>query len=80
VYEAWLKAGGDPELVRELIRDWLTANANFLFQEWLKNGGEPAVITDSLQRWMRVHGENPSAKYVRRAWAKAGDAVTNGLA
>jgi hypothetical protein len=77
VYDAWFQAGGDPELLREPIRDWLTANAtklsaSFVFQGWLKSGGDPAVLRDSLRCWMRVHGESPSAKYVRRAWAGAG--------
>jgi hypothetical protein len=44
-----------------------------MFQRWLASGGDPAVLSDSLQRWMRVHGESPSAKYVRRAWVQAGD-------
>jgi hypothetical protein len=43
-----------------------------VFQGWLKSGGDPAVLRDSLRCWMRVHGESPSAKYVRRAWAGAG--------
>ena len=77
IYDAWLKAGGDPALVREPIHEWLAVNAtklsaSFVLQGWLDSGGEPAFVSDSLQRWMRVHGESPSAKYVRRSWAKAG--------
>jgi len=41
------QAGGDPELLREPIRDWLAANAtkrsaSFVLQKWLENGGDPA--------------------------------------
>jgi hypothetical protein len=37
---------GDPELLREPIRDWLAANATnrsatFVLQEWLESGGGP---------------------------------------
>ena len=77
IYDAWFKAGGDPELLREPIREWLTANAtklsaSFMFQKWLNSGGEPAVVRDALRRWARVHGKSPSARYVRRAWLEAG--------
>jgi hypothetical protein len=77
---AWLRYGGEHELLAGSVRRWLDVHgaapsARFVLRAWLSCGGEPAVIRDGLERWMDVHRDTRAAWHLRRESAAVASAT-----
>ena len=78
VYGGWLKAGGEPGLIRESLMEWLAGNAaaareaSFVYSAWLQATGEVGLVRDALGSWVELHGDDPMASFLYCDWLSAG--------
>ena len=77
VYQAWLDAGGERELVSECIAAWLeehrtVAEAAFVYKAWLDAGGERELVRAPITAWLEEHRTVAGAAFVYQAWLDAG--------
>jgi hypothetical protein len=74
---AWLRAGGEKELVQEHLVAWLKEHAtapeaSFVYRAWLDAGGEKELVQEHLEAWLKEHATALEADFVYKAWLDAG--------
>ena len=79
MYDAWLKAGGEPEPIRASLVGWFKAAASrqergaSCARRGCTATGEPALVRDAIGVWLAEHGgAAPGVTYVYEAWLQAG--------
>ncbi len=77
VYEAWLRAGGEPEPIAEALEVWLAAHgrceqAQLILKAWLTAGGQRERVQGAIGRWLQEHACAPPARFVYVAWLLSG--------
>ncbi len=77
VFVAWLKAGGDKEVVNQALDIWFhvypdISEAGLVIQAWLKAGGHKETVKNALPIWLAMYPHLQEAGLVIQAWLEAG--------
>ncbi|MBK6933391.1 MAG: hypothetical protein IPH12_21985 [Saprospirales bacterium] len=77
VIAAWLNSGGDPNLIRQLVRTYVRLFENgkevqFVLTAWLNARGGREIVSGVLKKYLEHHAVEKQAQFVLNAWLDAG--------
>ena len=77
MFKSWLDAGGDRNLVKDSIKDWLAKPDNvdhpeldFLIRSWIEARGNFSLVKEPACRWLAKNRENYEAVYCTKHLAR----------
>lgn len=78
VIKAWLKSGGEPEIVASFVMQWLekyhqSFEATYVIKAWLKRTWDAASVSQYAQKWLLEFKDHPLADFVIKRFCRFKD-------